>query len=85
MQTVQIRLTKQQLKLIDAKVKAGIYPSRSEAIRDYVRRAELLELFSRFFDVTEDTFVSSEQLRRARKQVYQKFIKPKLKKQGPAT
>lgn len=84
MKTVQIRLTEEQLRLIDEKVKQGKYPSRSEAIRDYVRRAELLELFSQFFDLTEDTPVSSEQLARTREKVYQEFIEPKLKER-PAT
>jgi len=42
METVQIRLTKKQLDGIDALVKAGLYPNRSEGIRDSVRK--LLEI-----------------------------------------
>jgi len=38
MQTLQIRLTKKQLKEIEKLVKKGIYSSRNEAIRDAVRR-----------------------------------------------
>jgi len=38
METVQIRLTKEQIKKIDKLVSAGEYPNRSEAIRDAVRR-----------------------------------------------
>ena len=38
MTTVQIRLTEKQIKNIDKLVKNGIYPSRSEAIRDSVRK-----------------------------------------------
>jgi Arc/MetJ-type ribon-helix-helix transcriptional regulator len=48
MKTVQIRLTPDQLKLIDRKVKAGIYQSRSEAIRDYIRKAEFFEALTEF-------------------------------------
>ncbi len=38
MATLQIRLNKGLIKLIDSLVNKGIYPSRSEAIRDAVRR-----------------------------------------------
>jgi len=43
METVQVRLGKDQLKAIDRQVKAGKYQSRSEAIRDYIRKAEFFE------------------------------------------
>ena len=38
MSTVQIRLTETQLKEIDGLVKEGVYPNRSEAVRDAVRK-----------------------------------------------
>jgi Arc/MetJ-type ribon-helix-helix transcriptional regulator len=38
MDTLQIRLTPRQIKKIDVLVNKGIYPSRSEAIRDAVRQ-----------------------------------------------
>lgn len=38
METVQIRLTEKQLKNIDILVRKGVYPNRSEAVRDAVRR-----------------------------------------------
>jgi len=38
MMTVQIRLTEDHVKKIDMLVKKGSYPSRSEAIRDSVRK-----------------------------------------------
>jgi len=38
METVQIRLTEKQIKSIDLLIKKGIYPNRSEAIRDAVRK-----------------------------------------------
>lgn len=38
METVQIRLTEKQIKNIDVLVRRGIYPNRSEAVRDAVRK-----------------------------------------------
>ena len=38
METVQIRLTEKQIKNIDVLVKKGVYPNRSEAVRDAVRK-----------------------------------------------
>ena len=38
MATVQIRLTEKQIKLIDALIRKGTYPNRSEAVRDSVRK-----------------------------------------------
>ncbi|RLI90417.1 MAG: hypothetical protein DRO95_06245 [Candidatus Altiarchaeales archaeon] len=42
METVQVRLTKSQIESIDRLVKKGIYSSRGEAVRDAVRRLELM-------------------------------------------
>ncbi len=38
METVQIRLTEKQVKAIGQLVKKGVYPNRSEAVRDAVRK-----------------------------------------------
>lgn len=38
METLQIRLTPNQIKHIDGMIKKGMYPSRSEAVRDATRR-----------------------------------------------
>ncbi|HLD83872.1 MAG TPA: ribbon-helix-helix domain-containing protein [archaeon] len=38
MATVQIRLTKKQVTEIDELVEKGVYPSRSETVRDAVRK-----------------------------------------------
>ena len=38
MQTMQIRLTEKQLRTVDILVRKGVYPNRSEAVRDAVRR-----------------------------------------------
>ncbi len=42
METVQVRLTESQVKGLDELVKEGIYSSRGEAVRDAVRRLELI-------------------------------------------
>ena len=41
MEPVQIRLTKELIKKVDGFIKKGIYPNRSEAIRDAVRNLVL--------------------------------------------
>ena len=38
METVQIRLTEKQIRVIDVLVRKGVYPNRSEAVRDAVRK-----------------------------------------------
>ncbi|MBS3054322.1 MAG: ribbon-helix-helix protein, CopG family [Candidatus Aenigmarchaeota archaeon] len=38
MATVQIRLTEKQIRQIDELVEDGVYPSRSETVRDAVRK-----------------------------------------------
>lgn len=38
METLQIRLTNGLVKQLDCLVESGIYPNRSEAVRDSVRR-----------------------------------------------
>lgn len=82
MKTVQIRLTEQQLKMIDDQVKEGKYPSRSEAIRDYLRKVELFELFNRFFAITEGKPFTEEDLERTRERVWQEKYAPRLKQEG---
>ena len=42
METIQIRLTESQVKGLDRLVKSGVYSSRGEAVRDAVRRIELM-------------------------------------------
>ncbi len=42
METVQVRLTEQQLRRLDQLVGSGVYASRGEAVRDAVRRLEVM-------------------------------------------
>ncbi|MEM2941658.1 MAG: ribbon-helix-helix domain-containing protein [Thermoproteota archaeon] len=84
MQAVQVRLSEEQLALIDRKVKAGKYPNRSEAIRDYLRKAQLWEALERIFELGDRSGQGDEEIQadlgRIREKVYQKMIAPKLKK-----
>ena len=41
MQPIQIRLTRELVGKVDKLIEAGLYPNRSEAIRDAVRRLRL--------------------------------------------
>lgn len=81
MKTVQVRVTEEQLNMIDEKVKKGLYPSRSEAIRDYIRKAELFELFNRFFEITEGKPITDKELERTRAKVWQEKFAARLKKE----
>lgn len=77
METVQIRLKTEQLKRIDNQVKRGVYRSRSDAIRDYLERMELLSLFRDFQELIESENLSKElllrQVSKARERLYKKY------------
>jgi Arc/MetJ-type ribon-helix-helix transcriptional regulator len=42
MHPIQIRLTKELIEKIDIFIQRGIYPNRSEAVRDAVRRLRVI-------------------------------------------
>jgi len=42
---IQIRLTKELIEKIDILIERGIYPNRSEAVRDAVRRLRIMGSF----------------------------------------
>ncbi len=87
MTSVQVRLSEEQLRLIDRVVQAGKYPNRSEAIRDYLRKAQLWEVLERLLEMgeIEDQSESEIQadLERVRAEVYQKLIAPKRRQAMP--
>jgi len=78
METVQIRLPRDQLKRIDRDVRAGRYKSRSEAVRDYLNRLDLLSTFSDFQQLAEDENVSKRELLEAvkeeRRKIYRTYL-----------
>lgn len=61
MKNVQVRFPEEQLKFIDRLVKEGKYPSRSEAIRDCVRKTELIELMEKFTQLTQRVGLTKEE------------------------
>jgi Arc/MetJ-type ribon-helix-helix transcriptional regulator len=81
MTSVQVRMSDEQLALIDRKVEEGRYPNRSEAIRDYLRKAQLWEVLERVLDLgdvkgQDDKRIKAD-LARIRQKVYQQTIAPK--------
>jgi Arc/MetJ-type ribon-helix-helix transcriptional regulator len=42
MDPIQIRLTKELIEKVDKLIVTGIYPNRSEAVRDAVRRLRIM-------------------------------------------
>jgi Arc/MetJ-type ribon-helix-helix transcriptional regulator len=84
MKTVQVRLTEEQLRKIDEQVEAGIYPNRSEAIRDHLRKAEFVELFRQFFTLTSQHTFTEEELDQVREKIWHEKYAPKLKQERAA-
>lgn len=85
MHSVQVRVSDEQLALIDRKVREGRYPNRSEASRDYLRKAQLWEVLERVLDLGDVEDTSEKQLKadlgRMREKVYQRVVAPKLRQQ----
>jgi Arc/MetJ-type ribon-helix-helix transcriptional regulator len=83
MTSVQVRLSDEQLALIDRKVREGRYPNRSEAIRDYLRKAQLWEVLERVLDLGDVAGRGDKQLKadlgRIREKVYRRVVAPKLR------
>ena len=65
MDTIQIRMSHEMVKLIDKKVEKGIYPSRGEAVRDAVRK-NVID-WDKEVGTIKNTGNSVEEIRRARK------------------
>lgn len=75
MEKVQVRFPQEDLKRINKEVKEGKYPSKSEAIRDKVRKSYLLEAIVHMRTATEDLDKeeSLEKLEETRAKKYEKF------------
>jgi Arc/MetJ-type ribon-helix-helix transcriptional regulator len=66
--------------MIDRAVRAGKYPNRSEAIRDYLRKAQLWEVLERLLEMGDLEGSEAEiqaDLTRLRADVYEKLIAPR--------
>jgi Arc/MetJ-type ribon-helix-helix transcriptional regulator len=84
MQSVQVRLSKEQLELIDEEVRQGRYPNRSEAIRDHLRKAQFYKVLERLLELGDREEGSEAEIKadleRVREKVYTKLIAPKCRK-----
>ena len=74
MKSVQVRFSPEQLKRIDEFVEKGEYPSRSEFIRDAVRKAEMIRTLKDLRELMEDEEITLEDLiengKETRKEIY---------------
>ncbi|MDD9953886.1 MAG: ribbon-helix-helix domain-containing protein [Candidatus Woesearchaeota archaeon] len=64
METLQVRMTKQQVKQIDRMIENGVYSSRSEAIRDFARNRLFWE--NQVGSIPNDGKNSVEEIRKIR-------------------
>ena len=75
MDVIQIRLPEKEVSEIDRRVKKGEYPSRSEAIREMVRRAELFEAMSAFMGLVKEEGISSKEIDKSvREEAYKEMF-----------
>ena len=77
METIQIRLPKQDLQSIDRDVRHGLYQSRSDAFRRMYAQTELIKIFSEFEKIFKQSGVSKKELlaglKEARTRLYKKY------------
>lgn len=74
MVSVQIRFPQEELKRIDTYVTKGEYPSRSEYIRDAVRKAEMLDAFQRLSRIMNEEGISEKDLLEGGKKIREKLF-----------
>lgn len=81
MKSVQVRFSPEQLKRIDELVEKGEYPSRSEFIRDAVRKAEMIRTLKDLRELMEDEEITPEDLiesgKETRKEIYEEMFEGK--------
>ena len=81
MKSVQVRFSPEQLKRIDEFVEKGEYPSRSEFIRDAVRKAEMIRTLKDLRELMEDEEITPEDLiesgKETRKEIYKEMFEGK--------
>lgn len=76
--TIQIRLPERQLRAIDFRIKNGEFSSRSEAVRMYIQRMELLDVMKKFQDIVDRAGIDKQGALRnlsvVREEIYRKFL-----------
>ena len=75
MKSVQVRFSPEQLKRIDEFVEKGEYPSRSEFIRDAVRKAEMIRTLKDLRELMEDEEITPEDLIESGKETLKEIYK----------
>lgn len=73
MESVQIRFPSEELKRIDQYVKRGEYPSRSEYIRDAVRKAEMINILRDLRGLMKEEDLTEEELIESGKEIREKL------------
>ena len=75
MKSVQVRFPPEQLKRIDELVERGEFPSRSEFIRDAVRKTEMLRSLKELRELMKDEEITPEELVESGKETREKVYK----------
>lgn len=73
MESVQVRFPSEELKRIDQYVKRGEYPSRSEYIRDAVRKAEMINILRDLRELMKEEDLTEEELIESGKEIREKL------------
>jgi len=73
--SVQVRFPSKELKRIDNYVKKGEYSSRSEFIRDAVRKAEMLRSLQILREIIKDEGLTEKELLEGGKEARKKLFK----------
>jgi Arc/MetJ-type ribon-helix-helix transcriptional regulator len=78
METLQIRLPKPIVQLLDRTIQKGLYKSRSEAIRDSLERMAFLSALDNIGNIIQEEGAKKEdllrELKNIRKEVYKKYL-----------
>lgn len=73
MESVQVRFPPEELKRIDQYVERGEYPSRSEFIRDAVRKAEMINTLRDLREIMKEDDLTEEELLESGKEIREKL------------
>lgn len=73
MESVQVRFPPEELKRIDQYVERGEYPSRSEFIRDAVRKAEMINTLRDLREIMKEEDLTEEELIESGKEIREKL------------
>lgn len=75
MKSVQVRFPPQELDRIDALVARGEYHSRSEFIRDAVRKAEMILSLEKMSQICEEEGITAKELIESGKEIREQLYK----------